>query len=144
MTAVESAYLSIGEVSERTGLPRTTVRFYEQEGLFLSPVTRDAGGRRVFSADDVGWLMTCTRFRAAGMPLPEIRRYVELVRQGPGSEAACYELLCQHEARIQVQVGELQELLGSIQKKVAYYAERMAEGTATGLWRDGPDLTYSE
>ncbi len=62
----------------------------------------------------------------------------------PGPPGACYELLCQHEARIQAQVVELQELQASIQKKVAYYAQRMAAGTATGLWRNGPDLTHAE
>src|SRR5262245_58837132 len=79
--------LSIGQVAEQTGLSVHALRFYENEGLFASPVQRGPGGRRVFSQDDVEWLTVCLILRAAGMPLPAIRRYAELVREGAGNEA---------------------------------------------------------
>ncbi|MFC6930631.1 MerR family DNA-binding transcriptional regulator [Actinomadura yumaensis] len=37
--------LTIGQVAERTGLSVHTLRFYEKEGLFATPVRRVRGNR---------------------------------------------------------------------------------------------------
>lgn len=130
--------LAIGEVSELTGLSTHTLRFYEQEGLFVEPVRRDAAGRRTFTEQEVGWLRVCTRLRSSGMALPDIRRYAELVRQGPGNEVERLEVLRQHEAKVARQVAELQEALDVIRAKVGLYEEHLAAGSADSLWRNGP------
>ena len=78
---------TIGEVSTLTGPTTHTLRFYEQEGLFFAPVRRNAAGRRVFTEDEVEWLKVCTKLRSSGMPLPEIRRYAQLVLEGAGEKA---------------------------------------------------------
>jgi DNA-binding transcriptional MerR regulator len=139
MTAPEEPTWSIGEVSELTGLTTHTVRFYEQEGLFFAPVRRNAAGRRMFTAEEVEWLKVCLRLRSSGMPLPEIRRYAELVLKGDGNEAERLEILREHEARVQQQVAGLTEALNVIHHKVELYARRLREGTADELWRDGPE-----
>lgn len=133
--------LAIGEVSALTGLPAHTLRFYEQEGLFVEPVRRNSAGRRVFTEQEVGWLKVCTKLRSSGMSLPDIRRYAQLVRQGPGNEAERFEILRQHEAKVQQQVADLQEALDVIKAKVTLYAGHLASGSAGKLWRDGPDCT---
>jgi DNA-binding transcriptional MerR regulator len=139
MTATEEPTWSIGEVSELTGLTTHTVRFYEQEGLFFAPVRRNAAGRRMFTAEEVEWLKVCLRLRSSGMPLPEIRRYAELVLKGDGNEAERLEILREHEARVQQQVADLTEALNVIHHKVELYAQRLREGTADELWRHGPE-----
>jgi DNA-binding transcriptional MerR regulator len=139
MTMSDPKRLSIGEVSERTGLSRHTLRFYEQQGLFIEPIARDSAGRRVFKEDEVEWLLVCAKLRATGMPLSDIHHYAELVRQGPGTEAARFETLRAHEARMQAQLADLQELLKVFQNKVAYYADRLAASTAANtLWHNAP------
>jgi DNA-binding transcriptional MerR regulator len=139
MTATGEPTWSIGEVSELTGLTTHTVRFYEQEGLFFAPVRRNAAGRRMFTAEEVEWLKVCLRLRSSGMPLPEIRRYAELVLKGDGNEAERLEILREHEARVQQQVADLTEALNVIHHKVELYAQRLRDGTADELWRDGPE-----
>jgi DNA-binding transcriptional MerR regulator len=131
--------LSIGEVSGLTGLTTHTLRFYEQEGLFVAPVRRNAAGRRVFTEAEVAWLKVCTKLRSSAMPLPEIRRYAQLVRQGAGNEAERFEILRRHEAKVQQQVADLQGALDIIHWKVELYAQRLGAGTADQLWRDGPE-----
>jgi DNA-binding transcriptional MerR regulator len=115
------------------------VRFYEQEGLLFAPVRRNAAGRRVFTADEVEWLKVCMRLRSSGMPLPEIRRYAQLVLKGDGNEAERLEVVRQHEATVQQQVADLPEALDIIHHKVELYAERLREGTADEFWRHGPE-----
>ncbi len=139
MTTAAETTLSIGEVSALTGLTTPTLRFYEQEGLFFAPVRRNAAGRRLFTPDEVQWLKVCMKLRSSKMPLPEIRRYAQLVLAGPGNEAERFEILRRHEAKVQQQVADLQEALDIIHGKVELYARRLRAGTADELWRDGPE-----
>ncbi|OIH99590.1 MULTISPECIES: MerR family transcriptional regulator [unclassified Curtobacterium] len=134
--------LSIGEVSARTGLSVDTLRFYEREGLFPPP-QRSAGGRRGFSAADLGWIGICQRLRASGMPLPEIARYAAMVRAGSGNEGERLELLQRHEAQVRAQMAVLQDALDLISTKVAAYTEAVSMGTASGLFvSDDADDAY--
>ncbi|WP_232664415.1 MerR family transcriptional regulator [Pseudonocardia sp. TRM90224] len=120
-----SEQLSIGQVAERTGLSVHALRFYEREGLFANPVRRDAGGRRVFSEDDVDWLTLCTLLRASGMPLPAVRRYTELVREGDGNWRQRIELLRAQEQRVLTQMQQLEKSLDLIRFKLGVYADLM-------------------
>ncbi|MFI7291809.1 MerR family transcriptional regulator [Streptomyces anulatus] len=123
--------LSIGQVSERTGLSVHTLRFYESEGLFLTPVRREAGGRRVYGEDDVDWLTVCIILRASGMPLPVLRGYAGLVREGGGNEAERLALMREHEAHVGAQIDRLTESLDLIRYKVAVYEDFVEQGSAT-------------
>ena len=131
--------MSIGEVSALIGLTTHTLRFYEQEGLFFAPVRRDSAGRRVFTQDEVQWLRVCMKLRSSGMPLPQIRRYAQLVNDGPDNLDERLELLRGHEADVARQVAELQDALAVIHHKVELYEEHLGAGTAAELWTRGPE-----
>jgi len=126
--------LSIGQVSERTGLSVHALRFYEREGLLAQPVQREGNGRRVYSEDDIEWLAICTSLRASGMPLTAIRRYAELVRQGPGNEAERLELLREHQEYISSRIRQLTKAKAMIRYKVMVYQEHLDRGMADTLW----------
>ncbi len=134
--------LSIGQVAERTGLSVHALRFYEREGILADPVRRGQGGRRLYSERDVEWLTICTMLRASGMPLPVIRRYTHLVRQGPGNEEDRLALLRQHREHVTTQIGELTKCLDLISYKVRVYEERLAQGTADRLWSPSSPLEH--
>lgn len=134
-----TAGLSIGQVAERTGLSVHALRFYEREGILADPVRRDGGGRRVYSEDDIAWIGICTRFRASGMPLPVIRKYAELVREGPGNELDRLDLLRRHQQDVADQIRSLNESLEVISYKVRVYQQIVAEGATNRLWGDEPD-----
>jgi DNA-binding transcriptional MerR regulator len=120
MTQVE---LSIGQVAERTGLSVHTLRFYEREGLFADPVRRRPDGRRIYREDDVDWLTVCIVLRASGMPLPVIRRYTQLVREGPGNEAERLTLLREHRTRVDTQIQELTKCQDLVNYKIGIYED---------------------
>jgi DNA-binding transcriptional MerR regulator len=127
--------LSIGDVAARTGLSVHALRYYEREGLLLSPhVTRGRGGHRRYTPEDVRWVDICLRLRASGMPLAEIRRYAELVREGPGNERERLGLLRAQQQRVEEQLAELSDCLRIISHKVAVYEQGVAAGTAQNLW----------
>ena len=126
--------MSIGQVAERTGLSVHALRFYEREGILANPVGRAPGGRRIYTEDDVEWLSMCITLRLSGMPLPALREYASLVRQGPGNEKERLAVLRQHQERVRAQIADLTKSLDLISYKVGIYAERLAQGTADRLW----------
>ena len=134
MTSLE-AQLGIGEVARRTGLSVHALRFYEREGLMVSQhVARGTGGHRAYTEQDVNWLRICIKLRASGMPLAKIRRFAELVREGPGNEEERLELLREQQRQVEHQLAELQECLRIINRKVGVYEQHLADGTARDLW----------
>lgn len=136
--------LSIGQVAERTGLSVHALRFYEREGLLADPVRRESNGRRVYTEDDVDWLNMCIKFRSSGMPLDTIRRYTDLVRQGPGNEADRLALLRSHQDAVKAQIEELNECLSVITWKVDIYQQHVDAGTADNLWVSPSTQSASE
>ncbi|MCQ8774395.1 MerR family transcriptional regulator [Streptomyces telluris] len=137
--------LSIGEVAQRSGLSVHALRFYEREGLFANPVRRLSNGRRIYYEEDLEWLAICTKLRSSGMSLATIRQYIELVRQGPGTEHQRLELLRRHERQVEAQVQELRETLAVMRHKVRIYEEHLARGDAHQLWNPShPDAAQAE
>jgi DNA-binding transcriptional MerR regulator len=123
--------LSIGQVAERMGLSVHALRFYEREGILANPVRRGAGGHRVYGADDVEWLEICLMLRASGMPLPALRAYTGLVRQGGGNEPERLALLREHQERVRAQIRQLTRCLDLISFKVGVY-EDIVSATPAG------------
>jgi DNA-binding transcriptional MerR regulator len=67
--------VSIAEVSRRTGIPPSTLRFYEREmpGLFL--IRKTPGGHRRYDAADIERFSTIRRLtQTESIPLAEVRR----------------------------------------------------------------------
>jgi DNA-binding transcriptional MerR regulator len=124
--------LTIGQVAERTGLSVHTLRFYEREGIFANTVERAPGGRRLYREDDVDWLTVCIVLRASGMPIPVIRRYTELVRQGPGNEEERLAIMRAHRTEVTAQIGRLTECLDLINYKVGVYEDILTETSEPG------------
>lgn len=63
--------MDIAEVAKRTGLPSSTLRFYENKGLIVA--SRGAGGRRHFAADVFDQLGLIALGQAGGLSLDEIQ-----------------------------------------------------------------------
>ena len=127
--------LGIGDVAQRTGLSVHALRFYEREGLLISEhVPRATGGHRRYSPQDVHWLRLCVKLRRSGMPVAKIRRFAELVREGPGNEQQRLELLREQQRGVENQLAELQECLRIISRKVGIYEQHVADGAAPDLW----------
>lgn len=126
--------MSIGEVARAVGMSVHALRYYERENLLLTNVNRSSAGDRRYTESDVSWLRICFRFRQTGMPLAELRRFADLVRQGAGNELERLEILQRHKAHIEEQVAALEHAHEIIAWKTSVYSEHLRQGTATGLW----------
>lgn len=74
--------LSVGEVARRSGVPISTVHFYESKGLISS--TRNAGNQRRFAPVMLRYIAVIKVAQRAGIPLEEIRQ--TLGSYPPGSK----------------------------------------------------------
>ena len=61
----------IGEVADRTGLTRRTLRHYDDLGL-LVPATRSSGDYRLYDESDLLRLLQIQNLKSLGLSLPEI------------------------------------------------------------------------
>ncbi|HEY7848705.1 MAG TPA: MerR family DNA-binding transcriptional regulator, partial [Ktedonobacterales bacterium] len=70
------AGLTIGQVSQRTGIPAKTIRYYEGIGL-LPPAPRGANEYRRYNGAAVNQLLLLRRIKLLGAPLVEAKRLLE-------------------------------------------------------------------
>ena len=117
--------LSIAEAAAATDLTPDTLRYYERDGLMLTPVARSATGHRRYSDGDLRWIQLINCLRGTGMPIRDVRRYADLVRGGRGNEHARLALLRAHRQRVLTQLAEVQEHLGAIDKKIGIYEDTL-------------------
>jgi DNA-binding transcriptional MerR regulator len=128
MTDTRTA-MSISDVAARTGLTTHTLRYYEREGLMLSPVERASSTHRRYTEADVTWVTFLTRLRSTAMPIATMREYVLLARQGEGTEAERLELLLLHRMAVMRQLEEMTASMGAIDYKIGLYRQQVGEAT---------------
>ncbi|MFI2235114.1 MerR family transcriptional regulator [Streptomyces chrestomyceticus] len=113
---------TISEVAECTGLSAHTLRWYERIGL-MPHVDRTHTGQRRFSNRDLDWLDLVTKLRLTGMPVADMVRYAELVREGEHTFPERERLLTAHREDVRQRIAELQSTLQVLDYKIDVYAD---------------------
>ena len=121
--------MNIGEVVRLIGLSEHTLRYYEKVGL-LPPIRRDSGGNRLFMPGDLRWLEFLVKLRQTRMPLRQMLRYAELVRQGDATLAERRAMLEAHERQVRATIVQMNECLGVLQTKLDLYRQWEREAAA--------------
>jgi len=119
---------SIGQVAEKTGLSTYTLRYYEKEGL-LPFVQKNASGLRVYNEDDINWLSMIECLKATGMPIKEIRQYIELYKEGDSSLSKRLELFRKRKETVAQEIEKLQKILGKVEFKIRLYEKAVEAGS---------------
>lgn len=99
----------IGEVSERTGLTRRTLRHYDELGL-LVPSERSWGNYRLYSSDDLLRLLQIQNLKALGLSLEEIATALD----DPSMDAA--SALAGHLAHLEAHIAAEQRLAARLRR----------------------------
>src|SRR5881392_2049388 len=91
---------TIKEAAALTGLPASTLRYYESIGV-IPPIGRGASSRhRVYDEDDLDQLMWVACLAATGMSVSDMRQYVANGVVGPSAAVQQIELLTAQERRL--------------------------------------------
>lgn len=119
----------IGDVARRLDLDPDTLRWFERHGVVPNPA-RDAGGRRVYTDDNVHLLEVLLHLRDTGMPLAEIAQFTDHVSHDPDRVAERLDLLLGHRQRVRAKQQRTAASLRVIENKIADYTGRLAAAPA--------------
>jgi DNA-binding transcriptional MerR regulator len=91
---------TIKEAAALTGLPASTLRYYESIGV-IAPISRGASSKhRVYDEDDLDQLMWVACLAATGMSVHDMREYVANGRLGPSAAGEQIDLLAEQQQRL--------------------------------------------
>lgn len=91
---------TIKEAAALTGLPASTLRYYESIGV-IPPVSRGASsGHRAYGEDDLDQLMWVSCLAATGMSVNDMRTYIANGALGPAAARDQIDLLAAQQQRL--------------------------------------------
>ena len=103
---------TIGQVSEMFDIPVSTLRYYDKEGLF--PNLERTGNIRRFGGDELELLRVIECLKKTGLEIKDIKRFVDMVQEGPSTYAERKQLFEVRKARTEQEIARLQKALAMV------------------------------
>lgn len=113
---------------KKTELSTHTLRYYEKEGL-LPFVRKNSSGLRVFADSDIGWLKMIECLKGVGMPLKEIKQYIDWYREGDTTLPERLEMFKRQKQNLERQMAMLNKHMEKINYKINLYTEAVKLGS---------------
>ncbi len=107
---------SISQAAKKMNLSTYTLRYYDKEGL-LPMIERSNNGVRVFKEEDLEWLRLIHCLKASGMPIKEIKQFLDWQQEGDSTLEKRRNLFYQRKAIIEQQIADLEKTLNSVKYK---------------------------
>lgn len=114
--------MKISEASERTGLSKDTLRYYERIGL-LPAVPRQNGGIRDYQESDIARIDFIKCMRSAGLPVEVLIEYIALAQMGDQTVEERRAILQEQRKILATRLAELQSTLALLDYKIRAYEE---------------------
>lgn len=112
---------TIKDASTLTGLPASTLRYYETIGV-IAPVSRGESSRhRVYGEDDLDQLMWVACLAATGMSVSNMRRYMANNKVGVEAAAEQVALLETQERRLATEAEHIAVRQRYVRLKIDYW-----------------------
>ena len=119
---------TIGDAARELDMPASTIRFYDKNGL-LPHMNRTESGIRMFTEDDLEWARFIERLKVSGMPLKEIKRYIDLYLEGDSTIDERLKIVRTRRDEIDRQIEELKLARDFIDYKCWFYEVAKESGT---------------
>lgn len=123
---------SIKEISEMTGLPASTLRYYDKNGL-LPSLKRDANNVRIFDDDDFRTLRLINCLKKSGLSIKDIKEFIDAVGQGDKSLNQRLKIFKKRRDFLKRELKDLQEVLSVMEYKCWYYETACEAGTEKAM-----------
>ncbi|MEM8777142.1 MAG: Cu(I)-responsive transcriptional regulator [Pseudomonadota bacterium] len=108
--------MNISDVSQKTGLPAKTIRYYEEIGL-LTP-NRSENGYRVFSETHLHKLAFLGRARTLGFSIEDCRTLLALYEDESRASADVRAVAEEHLKQINDKISQFEEMRATLQHLV--------------------------
>lgn len=111
--------MRISQVSDRTGLPVSTLRYYERRGI-LEP-GRSPEGHRDYTEGDLAWIAFVQRLLEIGMPLAQVEEYARLRREGDSTVPQRLEMLYRQRRELEGRMQKVRTQMDFLDRKIDIY-----------------------
>jgi DNA-binding transcriptional MerR regulator len=133
-THTTAHHYTIKEAAALTGLPASTLRYYESIGV-VAPIGRDESSKhRVYTEGDLDQIMWIACLAATGMSVEDMKTYVANGKLGPSAAKEQVELLSTQEQRLTRELEHVALRQRYVRLKIEYWNATIAgdaERTAT-------------
>ena len=116
---------TVKEIAEKMNLTTYAVRYYDNAGL-IPDVERSSGNSRLFSDYNLAWLKIVHCLRSTGLPITEVRRYIQMCQEGDSTIPERAAMIAAQEKSLRAQLDELNRQMGILQYKKHYYEVLLA------------------
>jgi len=117
----------IGQLAERAGVNRETLRYYERIGL-LSPARRTASGYRVYDREAAARLHFIKRAQGFGFSLEEIHALLKMKPENPRS---CNRVMSMLDGKLDELAAQIREMK-RFHRQLAGYRKQCDDALAEG------------
>lgn len=117
-------YFTAGQVSKILGLPTSTIRYYDKEGLIPS-VKRSEGGIRIFTKENLVSIRLIQCMKKTGLSLDKIRIFMTLQTNTPENIQKRLDILTRQVQVIHDQMKEWQDMEGITEYKIWLYEQML-------------------
>ncbi|MDB5175681.1 MAG: hypothetical protein JWM81_539 [Candidatus Saccharibacteria bacterium] len=122
---------SIMEAAKLSGLPESTLRYYEAIGI-IDPISRDVSSKhRVYSEDDINGIVSIACLSATGMSIGDMRTYLGNRSQGAQAAGEQIALLQTQQQRLADESRYMELRQRYVETKIAYW-RAVAAGNKAG------------
>ena len=112
---------TIRETAALTGLPASTLRYYEQIGV-IPPISRGSSStHRVYDEADLDQLTWIACLAATGMSVADMKQYVANGRLGPSAAAEQVDLLVDQQRRLEEEAAHVALRQRYVALKIDYW-----------------------
>lgn len=128
---------TIGQVSEMFGLPISTLRYYDKEGLF--PNIERTSGIRKFGDNEIEALRVIECLKKSGLEIKDIKQFMDWCIQGNETYPQRKELFTRQKASVEAEIEHLNRILDMIKYKCWYYDQAIADGNEDRVQEMAPE-----
>lgn len=122
---------TIGQISKLFGLPISTLRYYDKEGLF--PDIQRTSGIRKFSEKEVKALQIIECLKKSGMEIKDIKQFIEWCNQGSETYPQRRALFLKQKENIEAEIKQKRQVLNMLTFKCWYYEQAIIDGNEERL-----------
>ena len=128
---------TIGQVAEMFGLPISTLRYYDKQGLF--PNMERVSGIRRFSEQEIEALRVIECLKKAGMEIRDIRQFMDWCVGGPATYPQRKAMFEDRKAHMEAEIAHMNRALDMLKFKCWYYEQAIRDGNEEKLAAMIPD-----
>lgn len=128
---------TIGQVSKMFGLPISTLRYYDKEGLF--PDMQRTSGIRKFDEKEIERIRIIECLKKSGMEIKDIKQFMEWCVQGSETYPRRHELFLKQRAAVEAEIERMNQVLDMLKFKCWYYENAIKDGNEDQLKRMSPE-----